>query len=84
MCFTVHAMSGTETDMKFLQKGSGTFGTHAHFRPLDTAFVVKHYAGDVCHISFFQWVLLRVHVHLRVDLALEGEAHLCVCTCVWD
>lgn len=48
VCYTMHA--GSEgTDIKFLQKCSGTFASHAHFRGMNTAFQIKHYAGDVTY-----------------------------------
>jgi len=48
VCYTMHA--GSEgTDIKFLQKCSGTFQGHAHFRGMNTAFQIKHYAGDVTY-----------------------------------
>jgi myosin-1 len=49
VCATIHAQAGFEVDMKFLQKAYAMFSQHQHFRPLDTAFVIKHYAGDVTY-----------------------------------
>jgi len=48
VCFTIHATS-KGTDVKFLQKMHGAFSGHLHFRGFDTAFNVKHYAGEVCY-----------------------------------
>jgi len=49
ICYTIHAQSGNTTDKKFLEKLSGLFGSHPHFRPFNNAFQVKHYAGDVTY-----------------------------------
>jgi len=48
VCFTIHATS-KGTDVKFLQKMQGAFSSHLHFRGFDTAFCIKHYAGDVTY-----------------------------------
>jgi len=48
VCFTIHATS-KGTDVKFLQKMHGTFSGHLHFRGFDSAFTVKHYAGEVTY-----------------------------------
>lgn len=48
VCFTIHATS-KGTDVKFLGKAGGAFSSHLHFRPFDTAFSIKHYAGDVTY-----------------------------------
>jgi len=48
VCYTMHA--GSEgTDIKFLQKCGGTFSGNPHFRGMNTAFQIKHYAGDVTY-----------------------------------
>mmetsp|Transcript_21147 Transcript_21147/g.82083 ORF Transcript_21147/g.82083 Transcript_21147/m.82083 type:complete len:1100 (-) Transcript_21147:145-3444(-) len=48
VCFTIHATS-KGTDVKFLGKAGGAFSSHLHFRPFDTAFSIKHYAGEVTY-----------------------------------
>eukprot|EP01097_Dermamoeba_algensis_P012068 TRINITY_DN966_c0_g1_i1.p1 TRINITY_DN966_c0_g1~~TRINITY_DN966_c0_g1_i1.p1 ORF type:complete len:1106 (+),score=323.31 TRINITY_DN966_c0_g1_i1:51-3368(+) len=47
ICATIHAQAGNQTDLKFLQKLN--FASNIHFRGLDTAFQVKHYAGEVTY-----------------------------------
>jgi myosin-1 len=49
ICFTIHAQSGSSTDLKFLEKLTGNFGSHPHYRAFNGAFQVKHYAGDVTY-----------------------------------
>lgn len=49
ICYTVHAEGGDKTDLKFLQKAAGAFPGHKHLRPLDTAFMIEHYAGSVTY-----------------------------------
>jgi len=49
ICYTIHAQSGSSTDYKYLEKASGLFAQHPHFRPLNGSFQVKHYAGDVTY-----------------------------------
>ena len=48
ICATIHATS-KGTDGKFLQKMQGAFSSHLHFRGFDTAFSIKHYAGEVTY-----------------------------------
>lgn len=49
ICYTIHAQSGSGTDLKYLEKASGLFSQHPHFRPFNGSFQVKHYAGDVTY-----------------------------------
>jgi len=49
ICFTIHASGGASTDLKFLEKLTGSFSNHQHFRKFNGAFQVKHYAGDVTY-----------------------------------
>eukprot|EP01114_Cavostelium_apophysatum_P015538 TRINITY_DN424_c0_g1_i2.p1 TRINITY_DN424_c0_g1~~TRINITY_DN424_c0_g1_i2.p1 ORF type:complete len:1158 (+),score=312.59 TRINITY_DN424_c0_g1_i2:262-3735(+) len=49
ICYTIHAQTGSGTDTRFLEKCSGLFGQHPHFRAFNGAFQVKHYAGDVSY-----------------------------------
>ncbi len=46
ICFTMHAQSDG-MDGKFLQKCQGGFPSHLHFRAMNNAFAIKHYAGEV-------------------------------------
>eukprot|EP01133_Synstelium_polycarpum_P004330 gene4330-5057_t len=48
ICSTLHAQS-TGTDQKFLEKMSGIFDGHLHWRAMTGAFAVKHYAGEVTY-----------------------------------
>lgn len=48
VCFTIHSTS-KGTDVKFLQKMQGGFNGNLHFRAFDSAFNVKHYAGEVTY-----------------------------------
>jgi myosin I len=48
VCYTLHA-GGGGADSKFLGKAQGAHSTHRHFRNFDTAFSVKHYAGEVTY-----------------------------------
>jgi myosin-1 len=49
ICYTIHAQAGVETDRKFREKCVGLYQQHAHFRPFNGAFQIKHYAGDVTY-----------------------------------
>lgn len=44
ICYTIHAQSGTGTDLRFLEKAVGSFSQHPHFRGFNGAFQIKHYA----------------------------------------
>lgn len=46
VCYTIHAQS-TGTDLKFMEKMSGPFGSHLHWKGFTSAFQIKHYAGEV-------------------------------------
>jgi myosin-1 len=49
ICYTMHAESSGNLDMKFLDKCIGTYTQNLHFRRADTSFTIKHYAGDVTY-----------------------------------
>jgi len=49
ICYTIHAQSGTGTDLRYLEKLSGNFSSHPHYRAFNGAFQIKHYAGDVTY-----------------------------------
>jgi myosin I len=47
-CKTMHGTKASmDVDKKFLDSARQVHASHAHFRPLPNAFIVKHYAGDV-------------------------------------
>ncbi len=46
---TAHAMESTAVDAKALEKLKGSCGSNPQFRGMDTAFSVKHYAGNVTY-----------------------------------
>ncbi len=46
---TAHAMESHAVDAKALEKLKGSCSSNAHFRGMDTAFSVKHYAGTVTY-----------------------------------
>eukprot|EP00013_Stygamoeba_regulata_P028858 CAMPEP_0177646796 /NCGR_PEP_ID=MMETSP0447-20121125/9957_1 /TAXON_ID=0 /ORGANISM="Stygamoeba regulata, Strain BSH-02190019" /LENGTH=1048 /DNA_ID=CAMNT_0019149337 /DNA_START=284 /DNA_END=3426 /DNA_ORIENTATION=- len=48
ICYTIHA-GNQGVDSKALQKFAGTHSSHLHFRSFDTAFAIKHYAGEVTY-----------------------------------
>jgi myosin-1 len=48
ICATMHAQADG-MDVKFLQKCGGAYQSNPHFRAMNTAFLVKHYAGDVTY-----------------------------------
>lgn len=48
VCATMHS-EAEGVDYKFLDKISGFFSGHLHFRKMDTAFEIKHYAGEVVY-----------------------------------
>eukprot|EP01111_Echinosteliopsis_oligospora_P014912 TRINITY_DN5735_c1_g1_i3.p1 TRINITY_DN5735_c1_g1~~TRINITY_DN5735_c1_g1_i3.p1 ORF type:complete len:1071 (+),score=360.39 TRINITY_DN5735_c1_g1_i3:181-3393(+) len=48
ICYTIHAQSAG-TDLKFMEKMSGTYGSHLHWKAMTGAFAVKHYAGEVTY-----------------------------------
>ncbi|KAL6061526.1 Unconventional myosin-Ie [Balamuthia mandrillaris] len=48
VCYTMHSQT-SGVDVKFLQKCSGQYSSHPHFRGMNTAFMIKHYAGDVTY-----------------------------------
>jgi len=49
ICFTIHASGGSSTDGKFLEKLTGAFSSHQHFKNFNGAFQIKHYAGNVTY-----------------------------------
>ncbi|KYQ89843.1 myosin IB [Tieghemostelium lacteum] len=48
ICYTIHAQS-TGTDQKFIEKMTGLYDGHLHWRAMTGAFAVKHYAGEVTY-----------------------------------
>ena len=47
-CKTLHGTKATlDVDRKFLDTAKQIHGSHAHFRAVPNAFIVKHYAGEV-------------------------------------
>ena len=47
-CKTMHGtQEGMEVDKKFLESAKQLHGSNAHFRPVPSAFIIKHYAGEV-------------------------------------
>jgi myosin-1 len=46
---TAHAMESHAVDAKALEKLKGSCSSNAHFRGMDTAFSIKHYAGTVTY-----------------------------------
>jgi len=49
VCYTIHAQSGSGTDLRLLEKLSGLFNSHPHFSAFNGAFQIKHYAGNVTY-----------------------------------
>jgi len=49
ICYTIHAATGSTTDLKFLEKVATMHSSHPHMRASSSAFTIKHYAGDVVY-----------------------------------